>query len=82
MLGLIFDDGRASEASHVDRLLDIVKDRIGSPQIRDIVLRGDAAYGNASTVDKCIERGYIFLFKGMHTSSARKYAKRVREWSA
>ena len=31
VLGLIFDDGRASEASHVDRLLDIVKDRVGSP---------------------------------------------------
>jgi hypothetical protein len=81
VLGLIFDDGRASTASHIDRLLDdIVKERIGSPQIREIALRGDAAYGNASIVDKCIERGYIFLFRGMHTNSARKYARRVKEW--
>lgn len=80
VLGCIFDNGRANVNSHIDGLLDIVKKRIGSPQIRDIVLRGDAAFGNASIVDKCIERGYIFLFRGMHTNSARKYAKRVKEW--
>lgn len=81
VLGLIFDDGRASTASHIDKLLDdIVRERVGSPHIREIALRGDAAYGNASIVDKCIERGYIFLFRGMHRNSARKYAKRVKEW--
>jgi len=64
--------------THIERLLRLVKTRIGSPKIRDIVLRGDAAYGKASIVNKCIEQGY--LFKGMHTSSAKKYAKRVREW--
>jgi len=77
---LIFDNGRANVTSHIDRLLDMVKERIGSPRVRDIVLRGDAAFGNASIVDKCIEQGYIFLFKGMHSSSTRKYAKRVKEW--
>lgn len=80
VLGLVFGDGRSSEASYVDTLFDIVKQRIGSPQVRDIVLRGDAAYGNASMVDKVIEWGYVFLFKGMHTNSARKYARRVKEW--
>ncbi len=80
VLGCIFDNGRASISSHIDRLLDIVKERIGTPKVRDIVIRGDAALGNASIVDKCIERGYIFLFRGMHTVSARKYARKVKEW--
>jgi hypothetical protein len=30
-------------------------------------------------VDKCVERGYIFLFRGMHGNSARKYTERVKE---
>jgi len=81
VLGCIFDKGNVSEDSHIDQLLHLVKMRIGSPKIRDIVLRGDAAYGKASIVDRCIEQGYIFLFKGMHTSSAEKYAKRIREWT-
>ncbi len=80
VLGCIFDNGRASISSHIDRLLDIMKERIGTPKVRDIVIRGDAALGNASIVDKCIERGYIFLFRGMHAVSARKYARKVKEW--
>jgi hypothetical protein len=79
VLGLVLDDGRASETSHIDRLLDIVRNRMGSPTVRDIVLRGDAAHGKASVVDRCVEGGYIFLFKGMHTVSARKYARRIKE---
>jgi hypothetical protein len=75
VLGLILDDGRATTASHIDGLLDTVKERIGSPRVREIALRGDAAFGNASIVDKCIERGYIFLFRGMHTNSAREVRK-------
>lgn len=57
-----------------------MKTRIGSPRVREVVLRGDAAYGKASFVDRFVEEGYIFLLRGMHSSSARKYAKRVKEW--
>jgi len=80
VLGCLFDKGNANEDHHIDQLLEIVKLRIGSPKIRDIILRGDPAYGKSSIVDKCIEHGYTFLFKGMHTSSARRYAKRIKEW--
>jgi hypothetical protein len=48
--------------------------------VRDIVIRGDAAFGNSNIVNKCIDNGYLFLFRGMHTNSARKYAKRIKEW--
>ena len=80
VLGCVFDGARASENKHLDQMLGIVKSRIGSPRVRDIVIRGDAAYGNASTVDRLVEQGYIFLLRGMHSSSARKYARRIKEW--
>ncbi len=80
VLGCVFDSGKASENKHLDQMLDIVKSRIGSPKVRDIVIRGDAAYGNASIVNRLVEQGYIFLLKGMHSSSARKYARRIKEW--
>jgi hypothetical protein len=31
-------------------------------------------------VNKCIENGYLFLFRGWHVNTARKYSKRIREW--
>ncbi len=74
------DGASASEVHHIDQLLELVKTRIGSPRVKDIVLRGDAAYGKASFVDKFVEGGYIFLLKGMHSSSARKYARHIKEW--
>ncbi len=80
VLGCVFDGASASEIHHIDQLLELVKTRIGSPRVRDIVLRGDAAYGKASFVDRFVEDGYIFLLKGMHSSSARKYARRIKEW--
>jgi hypothetical protein len=53
--------------------------RIGSPKVRDIVIQGgEAAFGNSNIVNKCIDNGYMFLFRGMHTNSARKYAKRIK----
>ena len=80
VLGCIFDKGSVNIDSHIDRLLELVKMRIGSPKVRDIVIRGDAAFGNSAIVNKCIENNYLFLFRGMHTNSARKYAKRIKEW--
>jgi hypothetical protein len=80
VLGCVFDGASASEIHHIDQLLELVKTKIGSPRVRDIALRGDAAYGKASFVDRFVEEGYIFLLKGMHSSSARKYAKRIKEW--
>ena len=50
--------------ARVDRLLDIVKRRVGSPKVRDMILRGDGAYGNASTVDRIIEWGYTPSLQG------------------
>jgi hypothetical protein len=80
VLGCVFDGASASEIHHIDQLLELVKTRIGSPRVREIVLRGDAAYGKASFVDRFVEEGYIFLLRGMHSSSARKYARRIKEW--
>src|ERR1700680_4211325 len=34
VLGCIFDNGRANVSSHIDRLLDIVKEKVGSPKVR------------------------------------------------
>lgn len=48
--------------------------------MRDIVIRGDAAYGNVSIVDRLVEQGYIFLLRGMRSSSTRKYVRRIKEW--
>ncbi|MGI0078164.1 MAG: transposase [Nitrososphaerales archaeon] len=79
-LGCIFDKGTVNIDSHIDNLLELVKMRIGSPKVREIVIRGDAAFGNSSIVDKCIDSGYPFFFRGMHINSARKYAKRIKEW--
>ncbi|MGH2639402.1 MAG: transposase, partial [Rhabdochlamydiaceae bacterium] len=78
VLGCIFDKGCVNIDSHIDRLLELIKIRIGSPKVRDIVVRGDAAFGNYSIVNKCVENNYLFLFRGMHTNSARKYAKESR----
>ncbi len=78
VLGCVFDGASASDIHHIDQLLELVKTRIGSPRVKDIVLRRDAAYGKASFVDKLVENGYTFLLKGMHSSSARKYAKRIK----
>ena len=80
VLGCVFDGASASEIHHIDQLLELVKTRIGSPKVREIVLRGDAAYGKASFVDRFVEEGYIFLLRGMHSSSARKYSRRIKEW--
>jgi hypothetical protein len=79
VLGCIFDYGSVNIDSHIDRLLELVKMRVGSPKVRDIVIRGDAAFGNSNIVNKCIGNGYLFLFRGMHTNSARKYAKRINQ---
>ena len=80
VLGCVFDGASASEIHHIDRLLELVKTRVGSPRVREMVLRGDAAYGKASFVDRFVEEGYIFLLRGMHSPSARKYARRIKEW--
>jgi hypothetical protein len=76
--GCIFDNGGVNIDSHTDPLLELVKMRIGSPKVRDIVLRGDAAFENPTIVNKCIDINYLFLFRGTHTNSARKYAKRIK----
>jgi len=80
VLGCIFDKGSVNIDSHIDNLLQLVKMRIGSPEVRDIVIRGDAAFGNSNIINKCIDNSYLFLFRGMHANSARKYAKRIKEW--
>lgn len=80
VLGCIFDRGKAVESTHIDRIVELVKMRLGSPSLKRIVFRGDPAYGTAPMVNRCLQRGYLFLFKGRLSSSARKYAKRVEEW--
>jgi len=81
VLGCIFDSGKAVESTHIDRVVELVKTRLGSPSLKRIVFRGDPAYGTAPIVNRCLQRGYLFLFKGRFSSSARKYAKRVEEWA-
>jgi hypothetical protein len=61
VLGCVFDNGKASEIKHTDQMPDIVKSRICSPRVRAIVIRGDAAYGNASVVNRLVEQGYRHL---------------------
>lgn len=80
VIGCIFDKGSVNINSHIDPLLELVKRRIGSPKVRDIVIRGDAAFGNSTIVNKCIDGGYLFLFRGWHVNTARKYSKRIKEW--
>jgi Transposase DDE domain group 1 len=80
VLGCVFDGGRAVESTHIDRIVEMVKMRLGSPSHKGIILRGDPAYGTAPLVNRCLQRGYLFLFKGRYSSSARKYAKRIEEW--
>jgi len=80
ILGCIFDGGKAVESTHIDRLVELVKLRIGSTSLRRIILRGDPAYGTSRIVDRCLEKRYLFLFKGARSSSARKYARRIEEW--
>jgi len=81
ILGCVFDGGRAVESTHIDRIVDMVKARLGSPSLKRVVLRGDPAYGTAPMVKRCLQRGYLFLFKGRVSSSARKYARRIEEWA-
>lgn len=80
VLGCVFDGGRAVESTHIDRIVEMVKTRLGSPSHKGIILRGDPAYGTAPIVNRCLQRGYLFLFKGRLPSSARKYARRIEEW--
>ena len=80
ILGCIVDGGRAVESTHIDRLVELVKLRIGSASLRRIVLRGDPKYGTSTIVDRCLEKRYLFLFKGANYTSARKYAKRIESW--
>jgi hypothetical protein len=48
--------------------------------VRDIVIQGGKRrLETPNIVNKCIDNGYMFLFRGMHTTnSARKYAKRIK----
>jgi DDE family transposase len=80
ILGCVFDSGKAVESTHIDRIVELVKMRLGSPSLKRIILRGDSAYGTAPIVKRCLQRRYLFLFKGKYSASARKYAKRVEEW--
>jgi hypothetical protein len=80
ILGCIFDGGKAVESTHIDRLAELVKTRIGSTSLKRVILRGDPAYGTSKIVDRCLQKRYLFLFKGARSSSARKYAKRIKEW--
>jgi hypothetical protein len=80
ILGAVIDGGKAVESTHIDRIMELVKRRLGSTSIRRIILRGDPKYGTSTIVDRCLEKKYLFLFKGANYTSARKYAKRIKEW--
>ncbi len=80
ILGCIFDKGKAVESTHIDRIVELVRMRIGSTSLKRIILRGDPAYGTSKIVDRCLQKRYLFLFKGARSASARKYAKRIEEW--
>lgn len=81
MTACVFDSCGATESHHLDALLKMVRLRIGSPKVRGIVIRGGAAYGTATIVDKLIDLGFLFLLKGNQPSSARKSARRIRSWT-
>ena len=67
--------------THVDRIMELVRLRLGSTSLRRIALRGDPKYGISTVVDRCLEKRYLFLFKGANYRSARKYARRIKEWT-
>jgi len=80
VLGCVIDGGKAVESTHIDRVVELVKMRLGSTSLRRIILRGDPKYGTSRIVDRCLEKKYLFLFKGANSSSARKYARRIERW--
>ena len=80
ILGCIFDGGKAVESTHIDRIVELIKTRIGSTSLKRVILRGDPAYGTSKIVDRCLQKRYLFLFKGARSASARKYARRIEEW--
>jgi Transposase DDE domain group 1 len=80
ILGCVIDGGKAVESTHIDRIVELVKMRLGSTSLRRIILRGDPKYGTSRIVDRCLENKYLFLFKGANSTSARKYAKRIERW--
>jgi len=80
ILGAVIDGGKAVESTHIDRVMELVQRRIGSTSVRRIILRGDAKYGTSTIVDRCLEKRYLFLFKGANYTSARKYARRIKGW--
>jgi hypothetical protein len=80
ILGCVIDGGKAVESTHIDRIVELVKMRLGSTSLRRIILRGDPKYGTSRIVDRCLEKKYLFLFKGANSTSARKYAKRIERW--
>lgn len=80
VIGMVFGKGNEVEVNQINDILKVIRDRMGSPEARDIIIRGDAGFGISTIIDILYSQSFLFIVKGRQRSSAKRFSRRVREW--
>jgi len=82
VIGMVFGKGNEVEVNQINDILKVIKERIGSPKIKDIIIRGDAGFGISTIIDILYSQSFLFILKGKQRSSAKRFSRRIKNWIA
>ncbi|MGC8558704.1 MAG: transposase [Nitrososphaeria archaeon] len=81
VIGMVFGKGNEVEVNQIHGILKVIRDRIGSPKAKDIIIRGDAGFGILTIIDILYSQSFLFIVKGRQRSSAKRLSKRIKNWT-
>jgi hypothetical protein len=57
---MVFGKRNEVEVNRIHGILKVIKERIGSPEVKDIIIRGDAGFGISTIIDILYSQRFLY----------------------